>query len=207
MTKGIKGCKNLRHGGLIWQDVTPDRGRWPTLQTLISAIFGEKKRLTKLAAAMAESPGKSLPQQCGRWADLKAAYRLLSHPAVTPEQITATHRQRTRRGAQVLPIVLSVQDTTDLDYTHRTAVRGLGNFAAMVAAGDFVSTRPWPSVEKVRCWACWSSGGFCAAILLSERPAVSVKRVGRSRISGEKRQRGSAAGRLFTADSCGETGT
>lgn len=126
MTKGIKGCKNLRHGGLIWQDVTPDRGRWPTLQTLISAIFGEKKRLTKLAAAMAESPGKSLPQQCGRWADLKAAYRLLSHPAVTPEQITATHRQRTRRGAQVLPIVLSVQDTTDLDYTHRTAVRGLG---------------------------------------------------------------------------------
>ena len=59
------------------------RGQWPSLQASIWGIDAGKKRLTKLAAAMAESPGQSLPQQCGAWADLKAAYRLLSHPEVT----------------------------------------------------------------------------------------------------------------------------
>lgn len=104
----------------------PRRGRWQISAESISAIGGGKKRLTKLAAAMADAPNQSLPKQCGSWGDLKAAYRLLSHPQIRPEQITAAHRQHTRERAQQDPVVLCVQDTTDLDYTHRTAVRGLG---------------------------------------------------------------------------------
>ena len=75
---------------------------------------------------MADAPNQSLPKQCGSWGDLKAAYRLLNHPRISPDQITAVHRQRTRERTQQDPVVLCVQDTTDMDYTHRTAVRGLG---------------------------------------------------------------------------------
>jgi len=87
---------------------------------------GGGKRLTKLAIDMAEAPNQSLPKQCGTWGDLKAAYRLLSHPDVQPQQISTVHRQATRQQAARRPLVLCVQDTTDLDYTHRKAVRGLG---------------------------------------------------------------------------------
>lgn len=104
----------------------PGRGRWQISAGPISAIGGGKKRLIKLAAAMADAPNQSLPKQCGSWGDLKAAYRLLNHPRIRPEQITAAHREHTRERAQQDPVVVCVQDTTDLDYTHRTAVRGLG---------------------------------------------------------------------------------
>ena len=104
----------------------PKRGQWPTSAAPTSVIGGGKKRLTKLAAVMADAPNQSLPKQCGSWGDLKAAYRLLNHPQIRPEQLTAVHREHTRQRAQHEPVVLCVQDTTDLDYTHRTAVRGLG---------------------------------------------------------------------------------
>lgn len=75
---------------------------------------------------MADSPDQSLPKQCGSWGDLKAAYRLLNHPQIDPQQITAVHRECTRERARQEAVVLCVQDTTDLDYTHRSVVRGLG---------------------------------------------------------------------------------
>lgn len=115
-----------RQGGLPWFSAMPRLGRWPTSAEPISVIGGGKKRLTKLAAAMADAPDQSLPKQCADWAALKGAYRLLNHPQVAPDQITAAHRRWTREQAQQASIVLCVQDTTDLDYTHRTAVRGLG---------------------------------------------------------------------------------
>lgn len=75
---------------------------------------------------MADAPGQSLPKQCSSWGDLKAAYRLLNQPRIAPAQLTAVHRRRTRERAAALPVVLCVQDTMDADYTHRSAVRGLG---------------------------------------------------------------------------------
>lgn len=125
-TRSYRLASYCRHGGLPWFLVMPRRGRWRISAEPISATNGGKKRLTKLAAAMADAPSHSLPKQCHGWGDLKAAYRLLNHPRVRPEQITAVHRECTRQQAQQMPVVLCVQDTTDLDYTRRTAVRGLG---------------------------------------------------------------------------------
>ena len=50
------------------------RGRWQILADPISATDGGEKRLAKLAAAMADAPKESLPKQCCRCGDLKAAY-------------------------------------------------------------------------------------------------------------------------------------
>lgn len=76
---------------------------------------------------MADSPDRSLPKQCEDWGDLKAAYRFLNNPKVTPEQIQQTHRQRVRQRCQASPVVLAVQDTTELDFTQHRAVEGLGS--------------------------------------------------------------------------------
>lgn len=76
---------------------------------------------------MTDSPGGSLPKQCGSWADLKAAYRLLSHDGVTPDAIQADHRAQTLAACGQQPVTLCVQDTTELDLTSKASMRGRGD--------------------------------------------------------------------------------
>jgi len=75
---------------------------------------------------MATIPQSSLPQQCGSWADLKAAYRLLSNEAVDPPDLQQPHRRFTYQQCEDHPVVLCVQDDTDLNFTRRTKIKGLG---------------------------------------------------------------------------------
>lgn len=75
---------------------------------------------------MTARPHQSLPKQCPGWADLKAAYRLLSNPAVDPQAVQAPHRAHVRERCAQLPVVLCVQDTSDLDFTGRSGIKHLG---------------------------------------------------------------------------------
>ncbi|MDV7399794.1 transposase DNA-binding-containing protein, partial [Arthrospira platensis SPKY1] len=75
---------------------------------------------------MMQQPGASLPKQAGCWRDLKAAYRLLSHPGVDPHAIQGPHRALTHAACADHRVVLCVQDTTGLDFSHRKAMTGLG---------------------------------------------------------------------------------
>lgn len=75
---------------------------------------------------MAQAPDRSLPKQTEHWSGLLGAYRFLNHPRITPDQIQQTHRVRTRRQCGRRRLILSVQDTTELDFTGRRAVTGLG---------------------------------------------------------------------------------
>ena len=84
------------------------------------------KRLVRVATAITAHPQHSLPKACDDWADLKAAYRFLSNPRVRPEAIQTPHRRQTRARCADHPIVLVVQDLTELDFTRRKKVRDLG---------------------------------------------------------------------------------
>jgi len=84
------------------------------------------QRLAKLAAAMAQRPAQSLPQQLGAWSDLVGAYRFLSNNRVAPQAIQGPHRELTRGACVGQGVILSVQDTTELDFTTRRKVKGLG---------------------------------------------------------------------------------
>ena len=55
-----------------------------------------------------------MPKQHGNWADLKAAYRLLDNDRIDPQAIGQSHRQQTCLSAADHPVVLLVQDDTDL---------------------------------------------------------------------------------------------
>ncbi len=58
--------------------------------------------------------GQSLPQQHPQWADLKAAYRLLSNERIAPAALLAVHQQLVRQQMADAPVVLCVQDDTHL---------------------------------------------------------------------------------------------
>ncbi|MEB3336680.1 MAG: IS4 family transposase [Leptolyngbyaceae bacterium] len=86
------------------------------------------ERAVKVGAALAAHPGSSLPTQLGNWNDLRAAYRLFGEADVSHRELSQPHWHRTREQAQQheSPIVLWVQDSTELDYSHHTSTRGLG---------------------------------------------------------------------------------
>jgi hypothetical protein len=75
---------------------------------------------------MAKHPDKSLPQQMGDPAALEAAYGLLNDRRQTIEKLSAPHWERTRQAVAEEEVVLFVQDTTVLDYSHHPTKKGLG---------------------------------------------------------------------------------
>lgn len=61
-----------------------------------------------------------------QWGDLKAADRFFDNAKAVPEHILAGHIDATWSRAREVPVVLAVQDTTYLDWTHHRATEGLG---------------------------------------------------------------------------------
>jgi len=82
--------------------------------------LGDKRlnrRGKRVIAALAANPEASINSSCVGWAETLAAYRLFDNPAVTPEEILRPHFAATQRRMREQPVVLIVQDTTELDYS------------------------------------------------------------------------------------------
>jgi hypothetical protein len=84
------------------------------------------QRCQKVAEAMEQQSTEPINQACEDWADTKAAYRFFDNPKVSPDQILAPHYQRTVKRMKSYPLVLAVQDTSFLNYTHHPQTEGLG---------------------------------------------------------------------------------
>ncbi len=83
-------------------------------------------RAVKAAARLAENPAASLPAQMQTWKDVMALYRLLDEPDVSFEALMQPHWQQTREQMVAHPLVLLVQDTTEVDLTRHPKTAGLG---------------------------------------------------------------------------------
>jgi hypothetical protein len=93
------------------------------------AALGDQRRtacLVRLVSALARRPHLSLPEATGDPALLKATYRFLENGAIAPEAIVASHVAATWERVSAVPVVLAVQDTTQVDWTGHPATRGLG---------------------------------------------------------------------------------
>lgn len=75
------------------------------------------KRSRKIMALLAANPEASINAACGGWSETIAAYRFFDNASVTPEQIMQPHQEATKRRVRQHPVVLIVQDTTELDFT------------------------------------------------------------------------------------------
>lgn len=106
------------------------------------AVLGDKrrtKRLVKLVDRMRSRPGGSLPQKLRNPADLQAFYRLMACDHVTHEAILASHRAATiERIEQIDGPVLLLHDATELDYTKRESLDGLGQIGCGTRRGYIV---------------------------------------------------------------------
>src|SRR5437868_4879987 len=85
-------------------------------------------RVIEVAAAMADDPAGSIPQQNKSWASTKGAYRLFDHERATFKLISQAHWDQTRLLAGELGVTLFVQDTTWLDYATHPGTSGLGRY-------------------------------------------------------------------------------
>jgi len=78
-----------------------------------------RERVCTLARDFFAKPLATIPQACdGSPAKVKAAYRFLRNPQVNMDIVLDSHAQATADRIRAHPVVLAVQDTTDLDYTH-----------------------------------------------------------------------------------------
>ena len=84
------------------------------------------KRLVELANVLAQHPTAALPEAYGNGAMLKAAYRFLSHDDIAPQDFLSRHIESTYSRLDKGPLVLAVQDTTEVDWTGHPATKGLG---------------------------------------------------------------------------------
>lgn len=83
-------------------------------------------RAVKAATKIAENASASLPAQMHTWKDVIALYRLLDAPDVTLAALMQPHWQQTREQAATHPVVLLVQDGTELDLSSHPKMTGLG---------------------------------------------------------------------------------
>lgn len=76
------------------------------------------QRLVKIVEDLAEQPNESIPTACGNWAATKATYNLWKSPRIKPDDIRSSHQISTVERSKEHSIVLAIQDTTDLNFTH-----------------------------------------------------------------------------------------
>ena len=91
--------------------------------------LGDKRleqRLKRVAADLAARPQAPINQASADWAATKAAYRLFANPKASEQKIFAAHQECTVQRMQGQPIVLAIQDTSYLNYSHHPQTKGLG---------------------------------------------------------------------------------
>jgi len=76
-----------------------------------------EKRFKTLVDRLSEGIGETIPMACNDWANTKAAYRFLSNPRVTEDQILAGHFSSTReRFRETDGWTLVFHDTTEFSF-------------------------------------------------------------------------------------------
>lgn len=103
--------------------------------------LGDKRRTRRLIGLVPDlsaRPTGSIPVASGGWAETKAAYRLLDNPALDWREILEVHTQRTAERMQGQPVVLCIQDTTELDFTSQPGIAGLGRLSYEAQHGLYV---------------------------------------------------------------------
>ncbi|MBT7024460.1 MAG: IS4 family transposase [Gammaproteobacteria bacterium] len=84
------------------------------------------KRACQLIETLGSHPDRSIPTACGGWDEAKAAYRLFDSKKVTAQKLLAPHTHCTVERMMQHDTVLAIQDTTELDYTGKDDIEGLG---------------------------------------------------------------------------------
>jgi Transposase DNA-binding/Transposase Tn5 dimerisation domain len=129
----------------------PDDTNW-AVSEFADAELGDvrrTKRLVELAHVLAQHPTAALPEACGDGAMLKAAYRFFDNDAIAPQDVLLSHIEATYGRLSKVPLVLAVQDTTEVDWTAHHATKGLGPLGPWACQGLLVHSTLAFTPERV----------------------------------------------------------
>jgi hypothetical protein len=93
------------------------------------ADLGDKrrnKRLVRLVEDLAAQPNASVPQASGDLAATQAAYEFWSSPHIKAQAIGEAHQKSTLERVKQHTIIIAIQDTTELNFTHHPSKKGMG---------------------------------------------------------------------------------
>lgn len=109
---------------------------------LVEADLGDTRlgdRLIRMVDAFTDRPDASVPEALGS-AGAKAAYRFWDNAEVVPEKVLAPHTARTAQRASEHPVVLALQDTTEVNLSHHPATENTGYLACPNCRGLLLHT-------------------------------------------------------------------
>lgn len=109
----------------------------PNLESIIWAknnfentlLFNKKKtaRLIQISSRLAQNKGTSIARLFDNWYDIKAAYKLLNEPIMTPDTIQCQHRQLTLKSMENWEgDVLAIEDSSEFEWNGKEPIEGLG---------------------------------------------------------------------------------
>ncbi|MCB9850303.1 MAG: IS4 family transposase [Phycisphaerales bacterium] len=139
-------------------------------------------RLVEVLSQLADQPAASIPTACGGHAEMTAAYRLFDNEKATFEQILRAHSDATRRRIAAHPVILLVQDTTEVDVTRpEQQVVGAGPLDGQARHGALLHVMhafapdgtPLGTISGVA-WAR-ADGIHCASLTRSERASMPIE--------------------------------
>lgn len=82
------------------------------------------RRAVKIADVLGFAPGRTIPQAFQSWPSTKACYNFFSNELVSEEKIVAPHIEQTIARIKEHPVVLLINDTSELDYNSKDAMEG-----------------------------------------------------------------------------------
>ena len=95
------------------------------------------KRSVKLLERLASKPSASIPGACGGWSETLAAYRFVGQESLEWHDLLQPHIDCTLKRSHHHPVVLCLQDTTELDFNGQS-IEGLGPLSYEAQRGMYV---------------------------------------------------------------------
>ena len=160
--------------------LSPERWAEETFGQVLLHDVRRTRRAVKAARVMVRDASASLPKQQHTWKEVKALYRLLDEPDVTFAALMQPHWSQTRREMQEHPITLLIQDTTELDLTHRHTMSGIGQIGDGKGRGLLLQWCP----RAVRSLVVPGKSHLCARPLPKEKPEPKEESVPKKRMCG-----------------------
>jgi hypothetical protein len=105
-----------------------------------SADLGDKRlneRLKSILSGIFDNPQASIKSAFRGWSEVIGAYRFFSNKKTTVDSILKPHRDAALERVKQHELVLLIQDTSELDYTPKTKIKGKGPLSTLSRTGFF----------------------------------------------------------------------
>ena len=107
------------------------------------------KRLKQIVSRFWETPSASLKSALRGWKEVVGAYRFFDNPQATVASIQESHHDMTVERVREHRRVVLIQDTTELDYTSKSELKGTGPLSSTDRQGFFAHTHLVVTPERL----------------------------------------------------------